>query len=35
VSIVLLVVLVWASLHRARRVRKQLEDVETKVKRDG
>ncbi|MCZ0810658.1 MAG: heme exporter protein CcmD [Pseudomonadota bacterium] len=35
VSIVLLVVLVWLSVWRATRVRKQLEDIESKVKRDG
>ncbi len=35
VSIALLVVLVWASLRRARRVKKQLEDIESKAKRDG
>ncbi|GGO57840.1 heme exporter protein D [Roseovarius pacificus] len=35
VSIALLVVLVWMSLRRAKRVNKQLEDVESKVKRNG
>lgn len=35
VSIALLAVLVWMSLQRAKRVKKQLEDVESKVKRNG
>ncbi|MBU3261243.1 MULTISPECIES: heme exporter protein CcmD [Roseovarius] len=35
VSIALLAVLVWMSLRRAKRVKKQLEDVESKVKRNG
>ncbi|SLN36618.1 Heme exporter protein D (CcmD) [Roseovarius litorisediminis] len=35
VSIALLIVLVTVSLWRAKRVKKQLEDVEMKAKRNG
>ncbi len=35
VSIVLLVAIVWLSVWRARKVKKQLEDIETKAKSNG
>ena len=35
VSIVLLVILVGFSLRRAKRVKKQLQDIESKVKKNG
>ncbi len=35
VSIVLLLVLVWLSVRRAKRIKRQLQDVESKVKKHG
>ena len=35
VSLVLLVVLVWLSLRRSKRIQKQLQDIEMKAKRNG
>jgi heme exporter protein D len=35
VSIALLIVLVWLSLRRSKHISKQLQDIETKAKRNG
>ncbi len=35
VSLVLLMVLVWVSLRRSKRIKKQLQDIETKAKQNG
>jgi heme exporter protein D len=35
VSIILLVAIVWLSLWRARKVKKQLEEIESKAKNNG
>lgn len=35
VSLVLLMVLVWVSVRRSKRIKAQLQDIEMKVKRNG